>query len=170
MQWGCSLYVFDLSDLSRFSRCASDRETRCQSRKHRRSGFNPWVAKNPGRMAQQRTLVILPGESHGQRSLAVYGTPATSTMQRGGEIVRWRAREWTPKNNWHNMAFLNTLFFSELMLGDRVNVRLQSVMPSISSFLQVASFLSMVPGLKDTVHIFHAAWKPKKVTQPKRQR
>ena len=29
------------------------------------------------------------------------------------------------------------LFFNKLMLGDRVNVRLQSVMPSISSFLQV---------------------------------
>ena len=31
---------------------------------------DPWVGKIPWRMAQQPTLVFLPGELHGQRSLA----------------------------------------------------------------------------------------------------
>ena len=36
-------------------------------------GFHPWVGKIPWRRAWQPTPVILPGESHGQRSLAGYG-------------------------------------------------------------------------------------------------
>ena len=38
----------------------------------RRCGFNPWVRKIPCRRKRQPTLVLLPGESHGQRSLAGY--------------------------------------------------------------------------------------------------
>ena len=37
-----------------------------------RPGFDPWVAKILWRRAWQSTLVFLPGESHGQRSLAGY--------------------------------------------------------------------------------------------------
>ena len=36
------------------------------------NGFDPWVGKIPWRRSQQPTPVFLPGESHGQRSLAVY--------------------------------------------------------------------------------------------------
>ena len=36
----------------------------------KRSGFNPWVRKIPWRKAWQPTPESLPGESHGQRSLA----------------------------------------------------------------------------------------------------
>ena len=35
-------------------------------------GFDPWIGKIPWRRAWQPTLVFLPGESHGQRSLAGY--------------------------------------------------------------------------------------------------
>ena len=35
-----------------------------------RYGFDPWVGKIPWRRAWQPTLVFLPGEAHGQRSLA----------------------------------------------------------------------------------------------------
>ena len=35
-----------------------------------RCGFDPWVGKIPWRRALQPTPVFLPGESHGQRSLA----------------------------------------------------------------------------------------------------
>ena len=37
-----------------------------------RCGFNPWVRKIPWRRKLQPTPVFLPGESHGQRSLAGY--------------------------------------------------------------------------------------------------
>ena len=38
----------------------------------RRCGFNPWVEKIPWRGKWQPIPVYLPGESHGQRSLAGY--------------------------------------------------------------------------------------------------
>ena len=37
-----------------------------------RRGFDPWVRKIPWRKAWQPTAVLLPGESHGQRSLVGY--------------------------------------------------------------------------------------------------
>ena len=40
------------------------------SLQHRRPGFDPWVRKIPWRRKWQPTPVFLPGESHGQRSLA----------------------------------------------------------------------------------------------------
>ena len=40
--------------------------------RHKRCRFNPWVGKIPWRRAWQPTPVFLPGESHGQRSLARY--------------------------------------------------------------------------------------------------
>ena len=42
------------------------------SLQYRRSGFDPWVGKIPWRRAWQPTVVFLPGESHGQRSLVGY--------------------------------------------------------------------------------------------------
>ena len=38
----------------------------------KRSGFSSWVGKTAWRRAWQPTPVFLPGESHGQRSLAGY--------------------------------------------------------------------------------------------------
>ena len=40
-----------------------------QCKRHR---FDPWVRKIPWRRKWQLTLVFLPGESHGQRSLVGY--------------------------------------------------------------------------------------------------
>ena len=48
------------------------REHTCQCRRLRRLGFNSWVRKIPWRRAWQPTPVFLPGEFHGQRSLAGY--------------------------------------------------------------------------------------------------
>ena len=44
----------------------------CQCRRRKRHRFNPWVRKMPWRRARQPTLVFLPGEFHGQRSLVGY--------------------------------------------------------------------------------------------------
>ena len=38
----------------------------------RRRGFDPWVGKIPWRRKWQSTPVLLPGKSHGQRSLIGY--------------------------------------------------------------------------------------------------
>ena len=47
---------------------ASTQEPTCQQ--CRRCGFDPWFGKIPWRRTWQSTPVSLPGESHGQRSLA----------------------------------------------------------------------------------------------------
>ena len=47
----------------------SGKEHTSQCRRQKRRGFNPWVGKIPWSRAWQPTLVFLPGESHGQRSL-----------------------------------------------------------------------------------------------------
>ena len=39
---------------------------------YKRPGFHPWVGKIPWRRAWQPSPVFLPGEYHGQRSLAGY--------------------------------------------------------------------------------------------------
>ena len=41
--------------------------------------FNPWVGKIPWRRAWQPAVVFLPGESHGQRSLAGYSLRVTKS-------------------------------------------------------------------------------------------
>ena len=49
---------------------AQQSRTYLQCRSYRRHGFDPWVGKIPWRREWQPTPVLLPGESHGQRSLA----------------------------------------------------------------------------------------------------
>ena len=49
---------------------AIGKEPTCQCRRRKRCGFDPWVGKILWRRAWQPTPVFLPGESHGQRSLA----------------------------------------------------------------------------------------------------
>ena len=57
---------------------ASGKEPACLCRRPKRHGFNPWVRKisqalgPPWRKAWQPTPAFLPGESHGQGSLAGY--------------------------------------------------------------------------------------------------
>ena len=51
---------------------SSGKESTCQCRRWRRSGFSPWVGKIPWRRKWQPTPVFLPGEAYGQRSLAGY--------------------------------------------------------------------------------------------------
>ena len=51
----------------------SCKESSCQYRRPKRWEFNPWVGKIPQRRVWQPTPAFLPGESHGQRSLAGCG-------------------------------------------------------------------------------------------------
>ena len=50
----------------------SSKRIHLQGRNLRTRTFDPWVRKIPWRRAWKNTPVILPGESHGQRSLAGY--------------------------------------------------------------------------------------------------
>ena len=76
--------------LSGFPGGASGKEPACQCRRQKRHGFDPWVGKIPWRRAWQPTPVFLPGESHGQRSLAGYspqGCKESDTTE-----ATWHAR------------------------------------------------------------------------------
>ena len=59
----------------------------CQCRRHKRPGFYPLVGKIPWRRAWQPSLVFLPGESHGQRSLA-RTTPLGQHYQQISEAMK----------------------------------------------------------------------------------
>ena len=56
----------------RFPGGTSGKEPACQCRKHKRLRFDLWVREIPCRRKWHPTPVFLPGEFHGQRSLAVY--------------------------------------------------------------------------------------------------
>ena len=53
-----------------FSGGANGKEPACQCRRSKRCGFSSWVGKIPWRVKWQPSPVFLPGESHGERSLA----------------------------------------------------------------------------------------------------
>ena len=55
-----------------FPGSASGKEPTCQCRRLKTRGFDPWVRKIPWRRVWQPTPVFLPGESHRQKSLAIY--------------------------------------------------------------------------------------------------
>ena len=61
-----------LLPLTGFPGGTSGEEPACQYKRHQRCGFDPWVRKILWRRAWQPAPVFLPGESHGQRSLANY--------------------------------------------------------------------------------------------------
>ena len=51
------------------------KESACNAGDTGNMGSDPWFRKIPWRRAMQPTAVFLPGESHGQRSLAGYSPP-----------------------------------------------------------------------------------------------
>ena len=51
-------------------RWLSGKESACQCRRRKRRGSDPWVRKIPWSKEWQPTPVLLPGKSHGKRSLA----------------------------------------------------------------------------------------------------
>ena len=77
---------------------ASDKEPACQCRRQKNFGFDPWVRKISWKRAWPPTPVFLPGESHGQRSLAGYSpwgrtelntTEGLGTHQNAYSYVGW---------------------------------------------------------------------------------
>ena len=76
-------------------RWCSGKESTCQYRRHR---FSPWSGKILWRRKRQRTLEFLPGEHHGQRSLAGYSPCDCKESDR------------TEHTHSHNRGFLNCVF------------------------------------------------------------
>ena len=56
-----------------FAGDSDGKELTCQCRRHKRCGLDPWVGReDPLEKEMQPAPVFLPGESHGQQSLAGY--------------------------------------------------------------------------------------------------
>ena len=55
-----------------FPACHGGKDSASQCRRCQRRGFHPWVRNIPWRRTWQPTPALLPGESHGQRSLVGY--------------------------------------------------------------------------------------------------
>ena len=68
------MFVRHLMSQVGFPGSASGKEPACQCPRCKRCRFDPWVGKIPWRRTWQPTPVFLPGESHGQRTLAGYST------------------------------------------------------------------------------------------------
>ena len=69
-----------------------------------RPGFDPWVRKIPWRRKWQPTPVLLPGKSHGQRSLVGYspwGHQESDTTER-------------LRSSFHHVAYFNRMVFSRV--------------------------------------------------------
>ena len=66
--------VFDMyySVIMGFLGGASGKESACYCRRHTRCGFDSWDGTIPWRRKWQPTPQLLPGKSHGQRSLEGY--------------------------------------------------------------------------------------------------
>ena len=67
----------------------------------RRPGFDPWVRKIPWRRKWQPTPVLLPGKSHGQRSLADYSP--------------WDRKESDTTEQLHFTSLVKIAFYSTLL-------------------------------------------------------
>ena len=82
--------------------------------------FDPWVRKIPWRRAWQPTLVLLPRESHGQRSLAAcnpmhYSPPSFSVHG----ILQARMLEWVAMPSWFsNQIWQVWILLNHLRLCD----------------------------------------------------
>ena len=62
-----------------------------QCRRHGRRGLDPWVGKIPWRRKWQPTPVLLPGESHGQRSLVGYSVSSCKKSDMTEHACMWHS-------------------------------------------------------------------------------
>ena len=80
MKWSVKSKVYNTQG---FPGGTNGKEPACQCRRYRRQAFDPWVRKIPWRREWQPSSVLLPGESHGHRSLVlVHRATKTQTQLR----------------------------------------------------------------------------------------
>ena len=79
---------------------AQGKEPACRGRRQKRRGFDPWVGRIPWRRTRQLTPVLLPGESHGQRSLVGYSPWGRRERDTTGHTHRSAADVWASRGGW----------------------------------------------------------------------
>ena len=91
-------FFFSIALARGFPGGTSGKEPTCWCKRCRRHRFNPGVGKIPWRRKWQPTLVFLPGEAHGQRSLAGYSPCGLQSV--------WSLRVG---HNWRDLAHTQPL-------------------------------------------------------------
>ena len=116
--------------LAGFPDGTSGKEHTSQRRRLKRHGFSPWVGKIPWRGAQEPTRAFLPGESHGQRSLA--GSSP------------WGLKESAV--TWHKRLCLSTVFslISFFLFYKMSYCLISNVFISLSLSLSFSNVLKMI--------------------------
>ena len=94
---------------------SDSKESACQCRRHRRFGFHPWVGKIPWRRAWQPTPVLLPGESHGQRSLASYSPGGCKDSNTTKQVTLSFSRPCIANHNFRTDSAFKNCQFNEWM-------------------------------------------------------
>ena len=111
-----------------------------QCRRHMRRGFDPWVGKIPWRKARQPTPVLpgnplqntpvfLPGECHGQRSLAGYhpwGRRESDTTKTTEHARMCSGMYLSHKNQWQNAFTCNWMRQEVITLSEGSQKRTNS--------------------------------------------
>ena len=83
-----------------------------------RPGFEPWFGKIPWRRKWQSTPVLLPGKSHGQRSLAgcsLWGHKESDMTERLQFTSLWILRVWY--GTWYKISTINTWMNDSQLCG-----------------------------------------------------
>ena len=104
------LRLIHTTPLSRASRLAGGEEPTWQCRRHKRPGLDPWVGQTPWRRPWLPSPVFLPGDSHGQRSLAGYSS--------GGHRVRL---DWTDLTRTHSSLHTTAWCHSPSLVHQRTD-------------------------------------------------
>ena len=118
------------------------------------TGFNPRVRKIPGRRKWQTTPVFLPGETHGQRSLAGYSpwglkeidtTQRLTTRAKFSMLLQWfthRGSNWSVKEGWLPLS-------REVFQGRRAAFLMRSFKVYLLALWKISSSLV---GLISSIH------------------
>ena len=97
----------------------SHKEPAFQCRRHKRCRFDPWIREIPWRRAWQPTLIFLPGESHGQRSLVGYSPWSCRVRHDWSDLACTHSRAETSGLLWVKQNPLQTLHLLEMRESGR---------------------------------------------------
>ena len=92
----------------------SNKEPVCQCRKRSRCQLDRWVGKSPWRRKRQPIPVFLPGESHGQRSLAGYDPRCCKESRHDWRTNKEKKNLISCPDGWYPSDGLNSLSLSDL--------------------------------------------------------
>ena len=121
-----SLGWYDTRSTAGFPGGAGGKESAWQCRRCRRCGFDPWVGKIPWRREWHPTPVLLPGESHGRRSLVGYSP--------------WGHKEWdVTERTWHIRCIVSTYICVD-WFNFKVNLKLSLCVTGIIYFKLINKF------------------------------